>query len=232
MIAGHLKLSTPYFGLQRIDWFAETKSNERFLAYCWDSNDFTLGWVYNINKIDISKTIRIKLENGTSFISTLDHLVLMSSKEWRKASDLKFGDHLLAFNKVKPNIHFNGNLKRKQFPRIYTHRDGWKHERQFIDEWRTGKVEENDKYQYMVNRLLTEGTTVKETCRIIKHDKEVLRARLKREGYSLKELRVLGKIKDYRRIIGIEPWLDMNVYDLSIETHKTFCSESVVLRAN
>ena len=232
MIAGRTKISTPFYGLQRVDWFAENHPGERFLVYCWDKNDFTLGWIYNLEKVETVPTIRVKLDNGASFIVTPEHEVLTRNNKWVAAKDLRFADHLMAFSKLKPSIHFNKNLKYKQFPRIYTHRDGWKNERQFVDEWRTGKVEEADKHQYMINRVMAEGTLIREAIRITGHDQMTLQKRLKKAGYSLLELRFLGRQTDYRRIICVEPWETIDVYSVAVETFGTFCCESTILKSN
>lgn len=234
MLAGFVRLSTPYFGLQKLEWFVENKPNERFLIYCWDftKNDFTLGWAYNIHKVDTTPTIRVKLDNGSTFVATPNQEILLRSGEWIATDKLAFADHLMAFNKLKPNIHFNRDLKSKQFPRIYTHRDGWKTERQFIDEWRTGKVEDADRRQYMTNRLLAEGTTIRKAWKIMETDQVTFCRRLKRAGYSLQELRQLGKETDYRRIIGIEPWNTVDVYDAFVETYANLCTESTVVKSN
>ena len=232
MIASHAKISTPYFGLEPIKWFGTNKSDERFLIYCWDfeTKDFTLGWAFNPTFITTTKTIRVKLDNGTSFVVTPDQQILMKDLKWVEAEKLKFGDNLLAFNKIKPSIHFNDHLKIKQFPRIFTYTHGWKTERQFIDEWKNGKVEDADKHQYVINRLITDGVTMEEVRRITEHETVTLRSRLKKAGFSLKELRALGREKDYRRVLGIEPWPEMEIYDLSVEKHENFCGESVVFR--
>jgi len=233
-VAGYVTLSTPYFGLQKINWFYENKPNERFLVYCWDfsKNDFTLSWAYDIKKIKIEKTIRVKLDDGSSFVTNPDHKVLLRTNEWNEIKNLDFGDHLLAFNKLKPNIHFNASLKTKQFPRIYTHTHGWKNERQFIDEWRTNTIKDEDKKQYFINKIVSENLPIKELCRILEMDVITLKSKIKRAGYSIKELNQLGKETDYRRIIGVEAWKEVDVYTLSVEKHMNFCVESVVLISN
>jgi intein/homing endonuclease len=232
MIAPHAKISTPYFGLELIKWFGDNKPDERFLVYCWDfeAKDFTLGWAFNPTKSKIAKTIRVKLDNGISFAVTPEQQILTKDLKWVEAEKLKFGDNLLAFNKVKPNIHFNDELKTKQFPRIYTYTHGWKTERQFIDEWRNGDVDEADKHQYVINRLFAEGITAEEVARITDHEVVTLRTRLHKAGFSLKEMRNLGKQKQFRRVLGTEPWLELDVYDLSVEKYENFCGESIVFR--
>ena len=233
MISLHAKISTPYFGLQEVKWFSENKPDERFLVYCWDfdNKDFTLGWAYDAKKTTTSKTIRIKLDNGTSFISTPEQKILLRNGEWNTVDKLYFGDNLMAFNKLRPSIFFNDVLKFKQFPRIYTHTHGWKTERQFIDEWRTGKVQESDKKQYVLNKLLSDGVLLSETSRIIGKAPELIRKRLKKAGFSMKELRHLGKETDYRRIIGIEPWKEIDVYNLSVDKFQNFCGESFIFNS-
>jgi hypothetical protein len=230
MISLHTKISTPYFQLQEIKWFAQEKPGERFLVYCWnpDKEDFTLDWAYDAQKITVSKTIRIKLDNGTSFIATPDQQVLLKNKTWIPVEKICFGETLMAFNKLKPSIFFNQDLKYKQFPRIYTHTHGWKTERQFIDEWRTGKVEEIDKKIYTITRLLVEGVTLVNVYSAFGYNYQILKRKINKAGFSLKELRHLGKETDYRRVIGIEPWKEIDVYSLYTDKYQNFCGQSFI----
>lgn len=228
-LAGHMIVNTVFFGPQTIKWLAEHKAGERFLVYCWDKDakDYTIGWAYDTRKVKTARTVRVKLDDGSSFVVTPEHRILLRSGEWTMAGLLEFGDELMPFYKEKPNIYFNEGMKTKQYPRIFSFHDGWKTERQLLDEWRIGK-EVGDKRLKNICRLLTEGETLNSTARITGHDHETIRAILKREGFTLKELKQLGKKADRRRVLGVEDWKETDVYDLSVEKYKNFCGASIV----
>ena len=231
-LAGHVPIASPFYGLQPIRWFAENKADERFLVYCWDfdKEDYTLGWAYNPRKVKTAKTIRVKLDDGSTFVVTLDHRMLMRSGEWKMAGELKYGDELMPFYRLKACRYFNEEegLVKQQFPRIFTFKDGWKHERQFIDEWRLGRTDPNFEKVNQACRILTEGTPIMECARIMGHRWNSIKSWINKEGFSLKEVRQLGKKEDRRRVLHVEEWKTQDVYDLSVEGHQNFCGESVV----
>ncbi|MCK9459660.1 MAG: portal protein [Proteobacteria bacterium] len=227
-LAGHMIVNTVFFGPQTIKWLAENKSGERFLVYCWDGDkkDYTIGWAYDARKVKTARTIRIKLDDGTNFIATPEHRVLLHNGDWTMTGLLQFGDELMPFYREQPNLYFNDKLKTNQHPRIFSLVDGWKTERQFVDEWRTGKSLKTPATDIV--RMLCAGATIEETAKVTHHDRDTLRSILKKEGFSLKELRQLGKKENCRRVIGVEEWKEIDVYDLSVEKHKNFCGESIV----
>lgn len=231
-LAGHTKIASPFYGLQPIRWFAENKADERFLVYCWDfdKEDYTLGWAYDPRKVKTAKTIRIKLDDGTAFVVTHDHRILMRSGEWRMAGELRYGDELMPFYRLKAARYFNEKegLIKQQFPRIYTFQDGWKHERQFIDEWRLGRAEEQYKKVNQACRILTSGIPILECAKMMGHRWNSINSWIHKEGFSLKELRYLGRKEDRRRVLHVEEWKEQDVYDLSVEDHQNFCGESAV----
>jgi hypothetical protein len=55
------------------------------------------------------------------------------------AGQLKFGDELKPFYRIPANYR-NARNKFKQFPRVFSFQKGWMHERQFVDEWKSGKT--------------------------------------------------------------------------------------------
>lgn len=231
-IAGHEKISTPFYGCQQIKWFAENKPNERFLVYCWDfdKEDYTLGWAYAPRKVKTSKTIRIKLDDGTAFVVTHDHKILMRSGEWKMAGELKKRDKLMPFYRLPAHRYFNEQkgLIKQQFPRIFTFKEGWKHERQFIDEWRLGRKEKKYEKVNQACRILSSGVHVVECAKMMGHQWNSVNKWMDKEGFSLKEVRQLGKKRDYRCVLHVEEWREFDVYDLSVEDHENFCGESVV----
>lgn len=229
-VAGSTLVPTPYYGVKTIKWLAENVEEE-FLVYCWDfeKKDYTLGWAFNPRKVDTAKTIRIKLDNGSKLIATPDHRVLMLDGTWKAAGEVEFGDELMPFYRLKPN-RFHTNFTTKQFPRIFTFTDGWKHERQFINEWRTGRKDGHQiENVYKTMRMLSEGLTIEETVKFVGHHWDTLKAWMRKEGFCLNELRNLGKNDKKRRVIGIFEHEDIDVYDLSVKKHENFCTDSYVV---
>ena len=228
-LSGDTKISTLYDGHQTIKWLAENKKDEEFLVYCWDfeKNDYSLGWAYDPRVVKKSMTIKVKLDDGTSFISTPDHRVLLKSGKWGFAESLKSGDELMPFHRVRANSELNG-LKTKQFPRVYTNTHGWVHERQFIDEWRTGEKNEDLERVNKACRILSSGISVRKTADMMGTHWPTIDQWLKNEGFNSKELKVLGKKSKARRVIGVSPHKEIEVYDLSVRDHENFCGESVI----
>jgi intein/homing endonuclease len=231
-LAGHTIIHTPFYGPQTIRWLAEHHAGERFLVYCWDfeKEDFTLGWASNPHKVKTCKTIRVKLSDGSTFSATPDHRVLLSNLEWIQAGELKNGDELLAFIKVLPKQWVNDKkkIKTNQFPRIYTHQDGWKHERRFIDEWRTGAKDPHQVELQKGMRLVAQGVPVNDCPKFIKHEWKTVESWMHKEGFTLQEVRMLENYPKSHRVIAVEKWTEMDVYDMSVEKHMNMCGESVV----
>jgi len=128
-IAGDTLVSTP-FGLVQIQELCKTHKDDKFLVYCYDFKkmDYALGWAHSPRKTKTAETVMIMLENGKKLECTPDHKVLMRDGTWKNAGDIKEGDYMMPFIRQLPAEHLN-KLKTKQFPRIWTHRYGWLHER-------------------------------------------------------------------------------------------------------
>ena len=229
-IAGGEKISTPFYGRKTIKWLAENKKNERFLVYCWDfkKNDYTMGWAYNPRLVRTAPTVKVRLDDGSNFVVTADHRVLMRDGTWRAAGELKREDELMPFYRIKPERYFS-QVPKSQFPRIFTFTDGWKHERQFIDEWRTGRKEKKfEKLNKYMRMLCEEGMSALEVARIVGITWNGVKDALVREGFGLEEVRRLGRKADRRRVLLVEKWQELEVYDLSVEEHENFCGETVI----
>jgi hypothetical protein len=228
-IHGDTKVATLFDGMRTISWLTERwkKDQSPFLVYCWDfeKEDYTLGWAYDPRVVKESETIKVLLDDGCSFTVTPDHRILTRDQEWVHAEDLEVGDELMPFYRLEPNRQIN-KLKTRQFPRIFTF-DGWKHERQFIEEWRDGK----GKYKKVseANRLIAAGAPCRDVESIMKHSWKSVDSWIKQEGFCTKELKWLGKRKDRRRVVGILPGPKTKVYDLSVKKHQNFCTDSVVM---
>ena len=229
-VSGDTKISTLFDGERTIRWLKERwdKDPSPFLVYCWDfeKEDYSLGWAYDPRVVKKSETIKVLLDDGSSFVVTPDHRILTRNQEWVHAEDLEVGSELMPFYRVGSNRSIN-KLKSKQFPRIFTF-DGWKHERQFIDEWREGR---NKKYKEVseASRLIAAGATCRNVEAVMKRPWKSIDSWIRKEGFCTKELKWLGKRKQYRRVMGILPYSETNVYDMSVKGHENFCTDSVVM---
>lgn len=228
-VHGDTRVSTLFDGQKTIRWLTERwkKNPSPFLVYCWDfsKEDYTLGWAYEPRVVKREKTVKVLLDDGSRFVVTRDHRILTRDQRWVEAGDLKKGDELMPFYRLQPNKSLN-RLKVGQFPRVFTF-DGWKHERQFIDEWK-GEGERYEKVG-LATRLLSSGFSTRKVGSIMKHSWNSVRDWLGKEGFNTKELKWLGKMNDRRRVVGVIEGEEAEVYDLSVREHENFCTDSVVM---
>lgn len=231
-VAGSTKIATLFDGMRPIWWLTERweKDKTPFLVYCWDfqKNDYTLGWAYDPRVVKKAKTVRVLLDNGQDFVVTEDHRILKRNGEWAQAGQLEEGDELMPFYRLEPNKLLN-NLKVNQFPRIFTFKDGWKNERQFIDEWKSGRTTEHNQKVYEAARLLSGGLPTRATSKKIGHEWITIDSWLRKEGFCTMELKWLGEKRDYRRVIGVRQHKEIDVYDLSVGKHENFCTDTCVM---
>jgi hypothetical protein len=229
-VAGDTQIETLYYGAKSIEWLANNKAEDKFPVYCWDfkKEDYTIGWAYAPRFVKFAETIQIVFDNGRVEVVTPDHRILKKDGEWAHAGNLKFGDELMPFYKVKCHPNYS-KLKTEQFPRIFTFTKGWIHERQFIDEWRSG--EDDPKYEKAnyIARQITQGRNLKQIARQLGNDPQTMEHCLERSGFTWQEIRRLSKNADRRRIIGIWPHKNMAVYDLSVEEHQNFATSSCIM---
>ncbi len=229
-VAGETKIATLFEGYVTIEKLAARwkKEPHPFLVYCWDfeKEDYTLGWAFDPRLVKKSKTVKVILDDGSYFITTDDHRILDNNQNWVHAGDLQRGFELTPFYKLDANRYLN-DINTNQFPRIKT-KKGWIHERQFIDEWKNGPYKRYDKVNKAI-RLLAEGATTKETSDILGHHWQTIESWINKEGFTLKEIKWLGKKENQRKVIGVYSYGEMNVYDLSVKDHENFCTDSVVM---
>lgn len=228
-VAGDTKIATP-FGFITIKELAEKKSDERFLVYSYDfkKKDYTLGWAFAPRLVKEEQTVTVLLDNGGKFTTTADHKVLKKDGTWVTTGELKTGDELMPFYRKQANSSLN-KIRHSQYARIFSFEKGWVHERQFVDDWKTGKV---DPYYERINkviRMLGAGLTATQIVEAAGHEWDTLESWLNKAGFSIKELRWLGKHKKERRIIGIIPGPVQPVYDISVDEHRCFATDSVIL---
>lgn len=228
-IAGTTEIATVYDGFKPINWLA-TNKKEQFLVYCYDFDnfDYTIGWAFAPRLVKKAKTVELLLDDGSSIVITPDHQILKSDKSWEIAENIKFGDELMAFHKVKANYNFT-KLKVNQFPRIYTFKKGWIHERQFIDEWRTGRSLRRYENVNKVARMIAGGLTHAQSRKIEDFGGKPIYW-LRNEGFTFKELRHLAnKYLPHHRVIGKLSHAEIDVYDLSVQKHFNFCTRTSVM---
>lgn len=228
-VAGDTKIATP-FGFITIKELVEKKADERFLVYCYDfkQNDYTLGWAYAPRLVKKDKTIKITLDDGTSFTATADHRVLKRDGSWIETGELKFGDELMPFYRKPANSRLN-ELKIGQFPRIFSFNRGWIHERQFVDDWKSGKTSELYQKVNRAVRMVGAGISVRKIAQKIEHEWKTLEDWIHKYGFTHKEIKYLHKNPDRRKIIDICEAPEQDVYDLSVDTHQCFATDSVIL---
>jgi hypothetical protein len=226
-LAGRTKVATPH-GFKTIRHLKEkyTDPTERFLVYAYDfdKRDYTLAWAYNPRLTKIAKTIRVLFDNGQELICTPDHRVLTRDGSWIEAGSLEYGAELMPFYHLPANQDLTG-LKTNQFPRIWTHDKGWIHERQFIDEWRTGKTNEELKIVNHYCQMIAEGLSVRQIQKMTGNDLHTIQDRIERAGFSNKEMKWLGAKSDRRHVIAVLEGKEREVFDLSVEKHQNFCTD-------
>jgi len=227
-VSASTKIATP-FGFKTIKELVDEGSNEKFLVYCFDeeSKDHTLGWAYSPRFVKKEETLTIVLEDGSTYTATKDHKVLMRSGKWEETGNLKDGDELMAFYRL-PVTH-EPKIKKSQFPRIFTYNTGWTHERFFVDKWRFGKIDEKEKPLHKALHMLSKGIMVKKVAETLGITTVGLQQKVEGSGFTAKELKKLSRKNDYRRVVGIVQNEPEDVYDISVEKHKCFCTDSVVL---
>ena len=227
-VSASTKIATP-FGFKTIKELVDEGSNEKFLVYCFDeeTKDHTLGWAYSPRFVKKEETLTIVLEDGSTYTATKDHKVLMRSGKWEETGNLKDGDELMAFYRL-PVTH-EPKIKKSQFPRIFTYNTGWTHERFFVDKWRFGKIDEKEKPLHKALHMLSKGIMVKKVAETLGITTVGLQQKVEGSGFTAKELKKLSRKNDYRRVVGIVQNEPEDVYDISVEKHKCFCTDSVVL---
>lgn len=228
-VAGETLIATP-FGYQSIEWLYKNKSEERFLVYCYDfeKKDYSLDWAFAPRLVKKAETIQILFDNGKKLIATTDHKILLKNGTWTECGDLGFGDELMPFYRIPAKQDLT-KIKINQFPRIFSFHKGWLHERQFVDEWKTGKS--NRKYEKinLTRKMIAEDIPVRKIAKTIDHDWNTLESWINNEGFSLKEIKWLSKNKLQRKVVGIAPGPEVDVYDISVDKHKCFATDSVIL---
>jgi hypothetical protein len=229
-LVGHTLINTP-FGYFKIKDLIKKHPDEKFLVYCYDftKKDFTLGWAHSPRQTKIAKTVVVILRNGKRLECTPDHRVLKRNGEWIHAGELKKGDELMPFYRIEAN-NFLNKIPVKRYPRIYSHNKGWIHERQILEEYKAGK--DLDKYQN-VNyycRLLSSGMKNTQIKATIDCDWRTVQNRMKKEGWNNREIRWLQmNYKDSAKVLAVLPGKEQPVYDITVEEHHNFCTDSLVV---
>jgi hypothetical protein len=228
-IAGNTLITTA-FGEFTIEQLEKTKKNEKFLVYSWNEKkgDYDLAWAYDPRIVKEAKTICIMLDDGTHFEVTPDHHVLLKTGKWTAADNLKFGDELMPFYRIKANKSLTKSVT-NQFPRVFTFKHGWIHERQFMDEWKGDKIDDRLIKCNEITRMLCNGVTHNQIAEKLNVNLATITNRIKACGFSTKEIKYLSKKSLIRKVIGVTPGKLQKVYDLSVEGNRNFCTNSIVM---
>lgn len=226
-VAGNTQVATLFDGHKSIKWLKERwdQEQEDFLVYCYDfeKKDYTLGWAYEPRLVRTAETVKVRLDDGSTFIVTPDHRILLRNGRWSMAGQLNVGDELMPFYLEKANVHLNG-LKTKQYPRVFTF-DGWRNQQQFIEEWKLGKTKpEHDRLNKAV-RMISQGLSTREVQKLMGHQWKSIESWIHKGGFTFKELQNLGKREDRRRVVDIQPHEEIEVYDLSVREHENFATD-------
>jgi len=226
-VSGDTKIATP-FGFIPIETLAKQKDpEERFLVYSWDfeKDDYTLGWAFHPRKVKNAPTIEINLDDGHVLHVTPDHRILKKNNQWVEAQDLELKDEL------KPFYRFPASQEKKinQFPRVFSFHKGWIHEQQFLEEWKTGRADPKLETINRVIRMIGGGLNVRQIAERIGHDWNTVESRLHKAGFTHREIRSLYAEATQRRVVGIRTGPTIDVYDLSVEHHECFATDSVIM---
>lgn len=229
-VSGDTRIATP-FGFVTIEQLAKSKMpEERFLVYSWDfeKNDYTLGWAFHPRKVRTAPTVEIILDDGSVLKVTPDHRILKKDGKWIEAGQLKFGDELKPFYRIPANYR-NARNKFKQFPRVFSFQKGWMHERQFVDEWKSGKTTHQLERFNKAVRMIGGGLSVRQIARLMEKDWQTIENWIHKEGFTHKEIKSLYEEEKHRRVVGVNSGPTIDVYDLSVEKHKCFATDSVIM---
>jgi hypothetical protein len=229
-VAGNTKVSTP-FGLKAIKDLAENNPNDKFLVYCYDfkNKDYTLGWGHHPRKTKTAETIKIIFDNGSLIECTPDHKLLLANGEWIQAEDVKIADEFMAFYREKPYSKLNTFIS-NQHPRIFTNQFGWVNERHFVDRWRTNKFDAKIEKAYEYTRLIQDGHGMDSMLNLLEETWITVKSRLKKAGLNYKELKHFSKNKSkIRKVIGKFRDKEQDVYDLTVEDHHNFATDSIIV---
>lgn len=229
-VVGDTKVATP-FGFISIKELSETKGEERFLVYSYDfdKKDYTLGWAFAPRYVKDAETVTIVLDNGTTLTCTTDHKILKKNNSWCEAGNLVMHDELMPFYRKPANVRLT-QLKQKQHPRIFTFDKGWIHERQFVEDWKSGKTDPKIELMNKAMRMIGGGISVRKIESLIERDWHTIESWMHNEGFSHKETKQLYKLDNKRIIVGIHKnETKQPVYDISVENHQCFATDSLIV---
>ena len=72
----------------------------------------------------------------------------------------------MAFYRVNANTNVTKN-KFNQYPRILSHEKGWVHEKQFIENWKTGESTDHYDRVNKICRMITQGLKTRQMGKIM-----------------------------------------------------------------
>jgi hypothetical protein len=93
-MGGDTLVATPAYegGYRTLEWLAENMKGERFLVYAYDFDkmDYTLAWGYDPRLVKEVETVKVLLDDGSSFIVTLDHRLLSKDTQWKVVGEIRW----------------------------------------------------------------------------------------------------------------------------------------------
>lgn len=233
-VSGDTVVMTPT-GPVTIAKLAETrKPEELFMVYSYDfgKKDFGIGWAFNPRKIGTKKTVQIVLSDGSTLTCTPDHKVLLKDETWVEAGQLKPKDEMMAFYRIRPKMCARVAERHVEYRpvRVFTLNEGFKNERQMIDEFRTGKKTHHGERVDSILKCIQSGLTTRQTASFMGIRWSSLDEYMEAEGLSHKTAKKLHeRYPESKRVISVDAGPEVDVYDMSVKEHRNFCTDSAVV---
>ncbi len=233
-VGGNTIVMTPT-GPVTIEKLAETrKPNEMFMVYSYDfsKRDYTIAWAYHPRKIGKKKTVEIVFSDGSTLVCTHDHRVLLRNGNWIEAQDLQYKNRVMAFYRVTPKMkerETHNNIYHRPF-RIFTYNEGFKSERQLLDEYRFEKKTAYGEKVDQILKCIQHGLTTRQIEDYTGTSWASSDYILEGEGLSIKTLDAMHKsMPDYKWVVSVDEGEEIDVYDMSVKQHENFCTDSAVV---
>lgn len=229
-LGGDTKISTVLYGEKTIKWIYENLKDQEFMVYCWDETkkDFTIGWAFNPRIVKKSKTYKVITDDGKTFVATHEHQVMKSDGTMAAVGSLNKGDYLKLFSRVEADFQ-KTKCSHNQFPRIFTHLNGWTHERNMIEEWKGTETPNHVKDFHEISRCFAANVDITGITKITKKNQEQIKVILKKNGFSLPEMKFLNQTPRSVKVLAVvEDKREVDVFDLSVKDFRNFCGDRFV----
>ena len=122
-------------------------NGERFIVYAYDHEKKKIvpAWAHHPSSSGVKETVRVTLDDGSSFVCTPDHLCMMRDGSYRQAQELASGDSLMPFYRRQFGGMAKDGKKFDGYRSIYTMEvqpkswKGWEPEHRLVAEWAAGR---------------------------------------------------------------------------------------------